>query len=567
MLSKGQVGGTFTSQLDRKIFGPFLLNASTGQIASVIAILRIVFGLGVVHRYADQLGFAAIGGDPDYLRFAYSLAVILGLCIASGVLTPIALVAFIFLFSLNRPGSPTLGDQLLGLNSWVILLSAGGLKWGVDGLLARTPAFRPLYRWIYVLGRVPTPENFAVIRFIALFAFWGVCIAAGSFHLFSELWREGKALQVGLTTPYFSDFADVLVRFREASPGLFDILLALALYVQWTWELFLIPCMYLGWPTRLFVAFQGTGFFIASITLMNLGYLPVNELILWGLLFGPQLAGAIGPRWSETPAYEILREGRGLIDRLAAIFVLVVIVFNIMNLIENLDGRPPAPFRTRYWDHVHRLFGQEKVNVMGERVFLSGNAHAVIAELDAEGHPCRIVPYQDLRGGRLDYLRNDLLYFHYSLPWQKAQPKLIKEKHLLDEDSRTRNLIDRVVRLDTLLVDPDRPRTYRVYSFRQPLIEAMPNWYWGKSELVAMIDIESNLELVDPTRRDLSYSYNLPPGHWRSGFRQAETLAFVLSLEEPSPPPALVQLGKPYEPNPTWIENHRRLFFMGTDAE
>ena len=70
-----------------------------------------------------------------------------------------------------------------------------------------------------------------------------------------------------------------------------------------------------------------------------------------------------------------------------------------------------------------RLFAQGPVDVMNrldiERV---GQHFFVVCEVDESGVPVRVVPYLDDAGGRLDYLRNDLLYYRYALPWQRTAP-------------------------------------------------------------------------------------------------------------------------------------------------
>jgi hypothetical protein len=408
----------------------------------------------------------------------------------------------------------------------------------------------------------------AVVRFLGFFLFWGVCLSAGYFHAISPFWWEGEVLQVVLTTPYFCDFSDSFRAFRDTMPRAFDFVLKGALYSQWTWEMFLFPLVYMGRVARFYVALQGFAFFICSVVIMNLGYLPIYELMLWSMLFAPGILSWFRKRSAGSFSLPMLRSGSRFLERFAVASIAITLLFNAVNYAENL-GYPWADspvFNNRIWYGIHRFIGQGTVNVMDKRVFDAANAHMVVVEMaDPEsGEIARLVPFNDIEGGRLDYLRNDLIYFHYSLGWRKPQPKLVSTQDLKNPDSKARRYVDRIIRFDALLNAPEEEKVYRVYAYLNRLNHGEAFWSWGEAKLAGRIDIRVTPELLRLSEKDLRYTYDLPPGHWRTEAREAKTLEVLREMEPMSRTPPKVDLTIPYE-NSRWLRRHRRAMLIFGD--
>jgi hypothetical protein len=283
---------------------------------------------------------------------------------------------------------------------------------------------------------------------------------------------------------------------------------------------------------------QGWAFFLVSLVVLNLGYLGVFEVLLWWLLFGH------GPRFGLAPlGTEGGREQRAVAARPAGRLVLAAgaLAFALM-LAKNLlrisdprraDGFDIALAKTGFSSDLMTLFGQTPVNVFNRDDLELGAAWVVIVESDDHGVPLRTVPFLDRQGGRLDYMRNDYLYFRFSLPWQRSPA----ERKFVEGDpgrpaAATLALVNKVVDLDVCLTGGSSPRQYQAIVATRTLDDGPLFPVWSAPQLGASFEVQ-----VDGVRAagivsglPPSGCFDLPPGHVGSARRGDDTLSWARAL-------------------------------------
>lgn len=518
-----------------RALGPFALgDRATRHLPVVLAVVRVLFGLMIVHQTLDIFGFAMLPGGPDprFARLISVLAAVGGAMVAMGVLTPLALIGLMIYYALF-PLAFNLGSMVTVVLLWGLLLHGAGRTHSLDGLLLRS---RLVGRWLaplYAPFGAGGQQEIAGIRLMVMLMFWGNCLTAMLYHVKDPFWLNGQVLQMAFTAAYLSDHHAFLAALREQHPRFFMAFCQLGLAVQAVWEVCLVPLMYLKWA-RPFVVLQGLGFFTFSLLLLNLQYLPVVELLLWTLLFGPAVLGWVLEKWqrvapapaSAEPAAAAARlTVARLLPTLIGLACCAVVLQNA--LAPGLVPSAMASFVTPIRDAVRpafRLFGQAAINVFNEKDIAMNDAYFVLQEVDTAGRHQRAVPFQDIEGGRLDYLRNDLLYFNYSLGWQRTP---WARKFIGGDPSRpagpTRQLAFRVALLDAVLTDASRPRHYRAHLYvRKMRLDTTPP-HWSDARLAVSFPIDITTHHMSRFQKARWLTFDLPPGQAFSGERLRHT--------------------------------------------
>jgi hypothetical protein len=110
-------------------------------------------------------------------------------------------------------------------------------------------------------------------KWLAPFSYWLVCLYSLSMHLNEPAWRTGTAGPLLLSNNFVS-------RPYEALGDLFTgnhwaVLLArLAMWSMLPWYLLLLPCVLIGSIARIYAITWGFLFFVFSLTVLELSWLP-----------------------------------------------------------------------------------------------------------------------------------------------------------------------------------------------------------------------------------------------------------------------------------------------------
>ncbi|MFN3298501.1 hypothetical protein [Caldimonas sp.] len=529
---------------------PFVLSdRAAHSLPLVLAVVRVLFGLMIVHQMLDIFGFAMLPGGPDprVARLISALAAIGGAMLALGALTPLAVVGLLIYYALF-PLAFNLGTMVTVALLWGLLLHGAGRTHSLDALLLRSRLAGTWMARFYAPFGAGGRQEIAGVRLMVMLMFWGNCITAMLYHVKDPFWLNGQVLQMAFTASYLTDHHAFMAALREQHPRFFMAFCQLGLAIQAVWEVCLVPLMYLKWA-RPFVVLQGLGFFTFSLLLLNLQYLPVVELLLWTLLFGPAILGWVREKWRQeapapageepAPAVAPLTIARHL-PTLIGLTCGAVVVQNAVapGLMPTELAKPMKPIHQALAPY-YRLFGQEVVNVFNQGDIGMNEAYFVVQEVDPAGRHRRIVPFYDHEGGRLDYMRNDLLYFKYSLKWQRAKRE---HKFIAGDPARpaapTRQLAFRVALLDAVMTDVTRPRQYRAHVYvRQMRLDTTPP-RWTQPQRAGSFPLTITSAHLSRFRAMRWPTFDLPPGHAFSRERLQQTEEAFRKVDAAAPKPA-----------------------------
>lgn len=650
---------------------PFELQGVSRQVFERnVAFCRILFGIGILHRALDILGFTAAASNPSFVEFHSLLQIGLALLIIVGLFTPVALAALPIVYFIPQFFIWYLGPQVAVIVVWGLLLFGAGRTYSLDAVLARHFSwYRVLVRWLYVFAfssgkKTGYPEQLAWVRFLLILMYWGTTVAAMVVHFKDPLWLSGEVLQLVHLTPYLTDHYAFFGAWSEASPWTYNIYMTASIFVQGTWEVFLLPLMFFRW-TRLFVVVQGFLFFTMSILVLNLGYLPYIEFVWWFLLFNfasvlylprvvlyyndqarrtisvvkaldfydvvtprpmadlnpaPEessnsfgtivferkgkraygyrayaglcsavfpfvlaaplfLLGRIGGlgeavyrylasrrklladvrepvryEAADEPSWVLIEQTGGLSRWLGSLhryfFKPVVITLCVAACLSFFALHPRNPVNKLLPSSVPRnvirnppyrpfamSFGQWQINVFNLGDLKLGGQHLAMYETTETGEILRLVPFMDIHGGRLDYLRNDLMYFGLSLQWQRrSYLKQFPDVDILPPDRLTNRLVRRVAQLDACIQGIEENRHYRTFLFKRELKETDLFIAWGEAKVIGALDLTINASGRMSTSKYCDYAFDLPPGQFNNSRRVRESeerIAAVLAASAP----------------------------------
>ena len=221
------------------------------------------------------------------------------------------------------------------------------------------------------------------------------------------------------------------------------------------------------------------------------------------------------------------------------VFSLVAISASIaMNIIQMTSQVVPGnKFETfrNYFKKEFLLLGIGKVNVFNRPDMEMGNSSVVIAELSEENKILRVVPYMDLNGGRLDYLRNDYVYFNLSLRWQRTTKR---SRYLVDKSGhkvvskKTREVIEKIIDYDLCQKDIRKKSKFLVVFSEREMVPSQVGMSWGEVKYYTHYIKDINKSYIDKIKSKpiCRYSYRLNPGHFFTDFREGNTLKYIKEL-------------------------------------
>jgi len=506
---------------------------------------------------------------------------------------------------------------------WGMFFSGVGRHLSIDAYLLKYPPTQRWFKYLYTFSLSPEKRNFSKIRFFILFLFWCICVRAMSFHFDDSYWLNGKTLQLLFHTPYLTDHYSVFQKFSEMFSGTFDLLCKLGLFIQSVWELLLFPLMYVRWG-RLFVLVQGIGFFLVSIFILNLGYLPYIEICMWIFLFNySQCLGlkegqlfyddrcnlckktvnllkivdfydrieVIGLSQAPSKVQNsfsndmqiVFQKNENLYPGFSAYYQISKHIFPFLllfplffigkitglgNTVYNwvalrrkklfgvcepyiyISEKKPLHATGRWSVQIFSVFlaisilialfsekssilGQRAVNVINRADLGMGAPGIVLIETDANGEFMRTVPFMDLNGGRLSYLRNDFLYFRLSLPWQrqyitKNRSDTLQKKIMIS----FQKLGEAVGALDSCLRQAGGLRYYRADLYIKEPKRTSYFDFWGAPKKAASHSYSVDIDQLNTSAPKCQWAFNLLPGHMYSAQRIAMTDSLYNNVPE-----------------------------------
>ena len=480
------------------------LQEDTQQIDRLVETSRVLLGLILFIRYFDAFGFFSV--DNDYKLICLSGSVI-SLFLTFGFFSPISLI-ILFYLQITTPILRGLGNQVTVILIWALIFMSAGSKYSIDSFLN--------LKKIFFFFKYRNSYSFAIVRFSSIFMFWGICITAMSFHFFDELWLKGEALELLVLTPYLSEYYELFFYLNKHHYGIFKLICTLGLLVQGFWEMFLLP-LFFHKKLRYFAIFQGVGFFVICGIFINVSYLPLIELVLWFMIctsFFTKNQFSKGTQNRENKIQEYTTTAIILITSITTIFFVAQ---NITN------DRFFKKFRKKF-RLIYNITAQDSVNVFNYKDLMMGDTTLIIKRNNnsAKDLKSTIVPFMDLNGGRLDYLRNDYAYFDSSLKWQRTpyEKKIIDPTPPISIDhlhEKGQSIIRHITRFDNCLTGNKK---YDIY-FLKIKTERQRNRFIRKSPQLIFKD------KIQVNNNNCSFVFKFNWGHNSNKRKYIDILNFI----------------------------------------
>jgi hypothetical protein len=365
-----------------------------------INLVRIGLGLVLLHRYGCNAHALLILPSTGEQIFTIGFELAAAFLLMVGLLTPIAALS-LFLFQWDADHtllSWSLSSMVVQMLLLVLTLLPAGTRLSVDAWLRRRSG---VLRGLYAIWGPPTPERASTLRFMAFVSYAVVSLSAVQFHLSNPLWRSGLAQLCIFTNPYWSPSAAVFRGATEKWPEATLLASRLVTAAMLLWEALMLPLALSGRKGRAIVAGYGTIFFVTSAVLLQLGWLPYFEILLWALVFlaGPPL---LFPR--ALPAEVRLRVG-------AAIYA--VGVAGALIALPWIGGAN----RVRV---ISEHLGIGPTDVFNALDLRTNESYATIARIRPNGAET-LLPFNAPDGKRLAWHDSERVYYGISLPWRRAR--------------------------------------------------------------------------------------------------------------------------------------------------
>lgn len=500
------------TQLTERFIRAYGIPLDPATLRTRIEIVRALFGFILFHRFLDIAGFARIADEPRVYGILSLLGSVLSFCVFVGFLTPLALLLLGLIFFWPPLLGSYLAINVASIVLWGLILSGAGKRWSLDASLGIFEDRHPVLARMWLVSLPLTTSNYARIRILLAFMFWGLTFSAMLWHLVDPFWLGGEVLQVVFATPFLSDHYSMFRDWRAHSPSSYASVLALALFVQGVWETGL-PFLFLTRPGRIFACWQGLGFFLSSLILLNLGYLPLFEICWWLLVFPPASKDAVAFRAEHAePA------ARRTLYFLWALFLtgLSLAWMSSTSWAHPFDRIP----RSRIARVVQAIPGQAPVNVFNANDLKLGRYYFVLYETDASGECIRIAPIFDINGGRLSYLRNDFFFYQHVLRWQRKL-RHVEPFNALEQEI-TSEILDSSIILDASM-QKTLPAGYKAHFYHRELGEQMPHPRWERPTLIGSISRRVPTDSLNFAANRWPLAFNLPPHHAFEKARLRET--------------------------------------------
>ena len=469
-------------KIESTFYNRFYTDIKSSKIKLNIEIARILFGAIMAIKYLDVILIPFLETNERIYAFGSFL---FSIQILFGFFTPLGLIMFQVLTLVTYPVIWNLSSQINTLTCFSLFFLQAGKSISLDHWLRqRISLFSNLLKKYEQITLDANSENLAKIRLFVIYLFWGVCFSAMSFHFKDQLWLKGEVLQILFKTDYLTDFAHFFRTWEQVSFWSYDLFFKIGLFLQGTWELLLFPLVLLPFGLY-FIIFQGLAFFISCMFFVNLSYLPTCEIILWLILFGYPEIFKKNKLINKTYQSDVNNKFYRYF-KVASISVTTLMIL-IMSL-RIVDYKPIEELKYKIWRKrktnslirkTFLFFAQEEVNVINIDDLNMGNTFILIKDLQNN----KLVDFMEPNGGRLDYLRNEYLYFKLSLKYQRSslKAKIVTNDNKIILTQRSEDLINKILIYHECLSGISQSQKYEVSFFRKDLI---PNNYntlsWSK---------------------------------------------------------------------------------------
>ena len=403
-----------------------------------VNVIRILMGITLVLRYFPVSRESWYVFDPStemgLIVFCHVMLA-LALCFLFGFLTPIAGLGLIALsrhFDLTARAA-TLGTTVGILVIFALLFSGAGQRLSIDGYLwrrFRQNGLGSLIRLPYRIFGRPDRRQQRAGYLIAFGVYSAVSFGAAQWHFLDPIWVEGRTMEIGFQNSYLCQWWPFFRWLDNTRPEVLTLLSLSITIFQSAWEVFMFPFIFfrhLKWFTVVF----GAAFYFMSEFALMLSSLPRSEACLYLLVFAPAAWFVRSGRWfsgripflsrREGTAAEVepLAPPRGAWFHRSVVSILICLTVVLIATQPWFTGLVGGDANAKKLERPLSYLGFLTPRVYTETVLGMGERWPVIYRLDPETGKRSQVPLNDKYGGRLEYERNDLIFYGRTLVMRK----------------------------------------------------------------------------------------------------------------------------------------------------
>lgn len=251
-------------------------------------IIRILLGLLLLVRFFENFfAYKLINGvTGDF--WILIISPIIFLLFTIGFFTPLSTF---LTFILIRPvdyifETTTLGSSLT-IHLLLLLLLIGSNKYySIDSVLRiKYKSYNSILSKFQKLIQNDSSDGIRKSYSLIFILYAFTSFIAISFHLSDTYWQKGHTVISLFTNSFLSNEYQFFRDLEIKNTKLILIVSQISVILQSIFQLFMLPLMFLK-AGRIFVQLHGLLFFLISLFLINLSYLPYVEIFIWILLFG-----------------------------------------------------------------------------------------------------------------------------------------------------------------------------------------------------------------------------------------------------------------------------------------
>ena len=396
-----------------------------------INFLRIVLGLLCLWRtgmmavssyyYFPTDGF--LSSPPEFWLTLTVFSV--ALCFTVGLLTPVATIWLLFVYNQvdTQLGTQTLGTNLWTLSMFFFLVANAGSRLSVDALNLQNQK-SPLHtvtRLSYGIIKFPSCEQLHGYYWLLLMSYAATSLAAVSLHFDDAFWQAGSSVFLMLNNSFLCSLWP-LCRFVSLHfPGLVSAFSYFSCIGQAVYQVAMVPLIYNRWGVW-FVGLWGAAFFIISVILLQISWIPTCECVLWAVIFLP--AGLVTKplKTVNTRAIEAARHCNWQTSTRAGLATAATLcAFTLLFFVVLGHHYPSVGLLRKAAKHMGpRLYylGLDVPDVFNKLDLSTEKYWYVMERQDASGQISH-VPIALSDGSREYYHWFDTVYFSNFVPWRR----------------------------------------------------------------------------------------------------------------------------------------------------
>ena len=253
------------------------------------ALIRMAFGLFLFERSMWVIVYLFPSDWASPLLVSVVIAnLIFAALVTVGLFTQLSLAYFILVqWQVGElvSSTSTLGNDIGAMLALLLMFANAGAHFSIDGIIRKKVNWLGrLVSFTYYQSGLPQDNVLQIGKFLALLAYWSVCVFSLMKHINEPAWMNGSAGPLLLANNFMSSYFAEFEQFFQLGPWAV-FLGSASLWAMLPWYVLILPCVLVGGILRAYAIVWGLLFFAISLFVLNLGWLAEFEFLFFAALF------------------------------------------------------------------------------------------------------------------------------------------------------------------------------------------------------------------------------------------------------------------------------------------